>query len=202
MAKAVEAWGGRAATVVHPVGPSLPDSAGARWDGPVVCVAAQWSSIKGIELLPDLATAAGAPHGREFRVTERGLDATQREALRGVGAVLVPVGPIDALLAGAALVLVPSLWDEPFGRVAWEALARGVPVLASAAGGMAEHVPPELLVAPREDAAAWAAAIGALLGDEAAWRLAADRARGQAAAILDPVPLDVLEGLLREVSPE
>jgi glycosyltransferase involved in cell wall biosynthesis len=119
-----------------------------------------------------------------------------------VGAVLVPVGPIDALLAGAALVLVPSLWDEPFGRVAWEALARGVPVLASAAGGMAEHVPPELLVAPREDAAAWAAAIGALLGDEAAWRLAADRARGQAAAILDPVPLDVLEGLLREVSPE
>jgi hypothetical protein len=163
-------------------------------------VAAQWSSIKGVELLPDLA-AAGAMHGREVRVTERGLDATQREALRGAGAVLVSVGPIDALLAGAALVLVPSLWDEPFGRVAWEALARGVPVLASTAGGMAEHVPPELLVAPREDPAAWAAAIGTLLGEQPAWRLAADRTRGQAAAVLDPVPLDVLEGLLRDVSP-
>lgn len=38
------------------------------------------------------------------------------------------------------LVLVPSLWAEPFGRVAVEALLSGVPVLVSDKGGLPEAV--------------------------------------------------------------
>lgn len=199
VARAVEGWIGRAATVVYPVGPPPSGLAGASWEGPMVCVAARWSPAKGVDLLPALA-AAGAGHGRQVRVTENGLDVKRREALRAAGAVLVPTGPIDEILAGASLVLVPSQWEEPFGRVAWEAHARGIPVLASAAGGLAEQVPPDMLLSPRDDASAWTAAIDRLLGDERVWRTAASRARGQAEAIVSPPPLDVLERLLEKAA--
>jgi glycosyltransferase involved in cell wall biosynthesis len=38
------------------------------------------------------------------------------------------------------VVVVPSLWDEPFGRTAIEPWAYGVPVIASNRGGLAEIV--------------------------------------------------------------
>jgi glycosyltransferase involved in cell wall biosynthesis len=44
------------------------------------------------------------------------------------------------LLAPSRIVLVPSQWPEPFGRIAVEALANRVPVLASRAGGLGEIV--------------------------------------------------------------
>lgn len=42
------------------------------------------------------------------------------------------------LLAGARSLWLPSLWAEPFGIAGLEALAAGVPVLASRVGGVAE----------------------------------------------------------------
>jgi glycosyltransferase involved in cell wall biosynthesis len=41
-------------------------------------------------------------------------------------------------LANASVVVVPSLWPEPFGLVGIEALAAGRPVIASATGGIGE----------------------------------------------------------------
>jgi len=38
------------------------------------------------------------------------------------------------------LVLVPSLWPEPFGRVALEAISQGTPVVASNKGGLPEII--------------------------------------------------------------
>ena len=40
----------------------------------------------------------------------------------------------------ALVVIVPSRWQEPFGRVALEALMLGTPVIASRRGGLAEIV--------------------------------------------------------------
>jgi glycosyltransferase involved in cell wall biosynthesis len=40
------------------------------------------------------------------------------------------------------VLVVPSLWHEPFGRVAIEALAWGIPVIASERGGLPEIVQP------------------------------------------------------------
>jgi glycosyltransferase involved in cell wall biosynthesis len=43
-----------------------------------------------------------------------------------------------SLLARAGLVVVPSLWPEPFGLVGFEAAAHGVPVVAFEVGGIPE----------------------------------------------------------------
>jgi glycosyltransferase involved in cell wall biosynthesis len=37
-------------------------------------------------------------------------------------------------------LVAPSLWAEPFGLVALEAIVRGIPVIASAQGGFADTV--------------------------------------------------------------
>jgi glycosyltransferase involved in cell wall biosynthesis len=44
------------------------------------------------------------------------------------------------LMAQARAVLVPSLWDEPFGLVACEAMATGTPVIGYDSGGLREVV--------------------------------------------------------------
>jgi glycogen synthase len=41
-------------------------------------------------------------------------------------------------MARSAFVVVPSLWEEPFGAVALEAVAAGALVVASNRGGLAE----------------------------------------------------------------
>jgi glycogen synthase len=49
------------------------------------------------------------------------------------------------------IMLVPSIWKEPFGLVVAEAMARGLPVIASHVGGPAEIITPDvdgLLVVP------------------------------------------------------
>ena len=52
----------------------------------------------------------------------------------------VPPCEIPSYFAAADLTVVPSLWDEPFGRVTLESLAVAVPVLASRRGGIPEAV--------------------------------------------------------------
>jgi glycosyltransferase involved in cell wall biosynthesis len=76
--------------------------------------------------------------------------------------------PHDEVLAAwrhATVGLVPSVWPEPFGLVAVEAMAAGVPVIASRVGGLPEVVTDGvtgLLVEPG-DAASLADAIDGLL---------------------------------------
>lgn len=70
-------------------------------------------------------------------------------------------------LADASVVVVPSLWPEPFGLVGIEALAAGRPVVASATGGIPdwlEHGVSGLLVQPG-DPVALARALNELLAD-------------------------------------
>lgn len=72
------------------------------------------------------------------------LDARVRSASR-----LVPglewLGPrsnedVLDLMGRADFLIVPSIWDEPFGRTVVESFARGTPVVASAAGALPELV--------------------------------------------------------------
>lgn len=66
------------------------------------------------------------------------------------------------IMGRARCVIVPSVWDEPFGRVAAEAMAVGTPTIVSDAGGLPETHP--TMVVPRGDKDALAGAISAMWG--------------------------------------
>lgn len=71
---------------------------------------------------------------------------------------------IPQILAGVDLLLAPS-WEEPFGRSVVEAMAMGVPVVATAVGGPAEVITDGetgVLLPPR-DPQRWASRVAELL---------------------------------------
>ncbi len=70
-------------------------------------------------------------------------------------------------LANASVVVVPSLWPEPFGLVGIEALAAGRPAVASATGGIVDWLDDGLsgLCVPPGDPSRLAAALNELLAD-------------------------------------
>ena len=90
---------------------------------------------------------------------------------------------VDALLARTRVAVFPSVWHEPFGLVAVEAMAHGVPVIGSRVGGIPETVRDGhngLLVEPN-DVAGLAAALDRLATDPAlATRLGANGQRDAA----------------------
>jgi glycosyltransferase involved in cell wall biosynthesis len=56
----------------------------------------------------------------------------------------VPPDQVEPELTDGWALVVPSLWAEPLGLVALEAIVRGIPVIASASGGLGEVVEPGL----------------------------------------------------------
>ncbi len=161
----------------------------------------------GVRLPPAGTGRAERPVGRPARVLFVGRAdeprkgfAVLREAMRRLEAetpgafALDAVGPatergqvsaaeLAAAYAAADMCAVPSLGGESFGLVALEALAHGVPVVASAIRGYAEWLGGAGvggLVAPG-DAAALAEAIRRLAGDAAGHARCAQRAREVAA---------------------
>lgn len=112
---------------------------------------------------------------------------------------LVDPAPIKRLLDGAGVLVVPSQWQEPFGRIAFEGLAAGVPTLASPVGGLAELVPAGQLVTPADDPEAWLDAV-ASLEEPALWHAARERGLSAARAVLELDPPAELERLLLAVA--
>jgi glycosyltransferase involved in cell wall biosynthesis len=98
---------------------------------------------------------------------------------------------LKRIRAGAALAIVPSRSAETFGMAAAEAMADGVPVVASRVGALPELVEEECLVKPG-DAAALAQAIGRLWGEVAAG------ARGRA-RVRELCAPEVVAGGLRRI---
>jgi glycosyltransferase involved in cell wall biosynthesis len=196
VADACERWCGRRPAVVPWVSAPTTATRDPAPDGRLVLAAATWSVNKGVDLLEPLAD--GLPD-RRFLVTEHGLPAALRDRLgRRPNIDLSPALTAAELLAGAAVALVPSQWPEPFGRIAFEAIAAGVPCVASDVGGLREVVPAPELVRP-DAPEPWIAAVRRLR-DEPAWRAAQARARERAAAILAREPLRRLEELVLAVA--
>jgi glycosyltransferase involved in cell wall biosynthesis len=72
----------------------------------------------------------------------------------------------DQFHADIDIMIVPSTWDEPFGLVAAEAMARRTPLLVTDAGALPEIVGADHpWIAPRSDPAALAATISAMIAD-------------------------------------
>ena len=103
-------------------------------------------AIKGTHVAIEVAKASGRPLviAGNVEAAHRQYFASQIEPHLD-GTMVKYVGPVDdraknALLGSAAALLMPILWDEPFGIVMAEALACGTPVLGFARGAVSEVI--------------------------------------------------------------
>jgi len=171
------------AKTVHVV-PSPVDTGQPRPDepagDPVVGMVGRLAPWKGQHVFLD-AVAKLAPAHPEMRArligsAMFGEDARYEQQLRDQAERLGLVGRVEfagfrddvgAELAQLTVAVHASTLPEPFGQVVVEAMAAGVPVVASAAGGPAEVITDGVdgLLVPPGDAGALAAAIGRLLED-------------------------------------
>jgi glycosyltransferase involved in cell wall biosynthesis len=149
---------------------------------------------KGVDIAIDACRAAGITLVVAGDGPERAALEARAAGARGVaGATVRFAGRVDdlelaELRARASIALVPSRSAETFGLAAAEAMAAGLPVVASRVGALEELLDDDALVPPG-DAVALAGVIERLAGDSAA----AERGRERARAICAP---DVVAGAL------
>jgi len=103
----------------------------------------KFAPYKGIDLLLDAWQRVRCPQVRLCFVGDGPLAdhvraATADPRIEWVGRI--PAADVAARIARARAVVVPSVWDEPFGRVAAEAMAVARPVVTTGRGGLAEVV--------------------------------------------------------------
>jgi glycosyltransferase involved in cell wall biosynthesis len=137
----------------------------------------------------DVAVRAAREAGVPLRIAGGGPEWERLRALGGEVELLGQVTParMAALLAGAAVLLAPSRCEEQSPYAVLEAMAAGVPVIASSLGGLPELAGADSTL-DSHDVAGWTAALGALWADagarrergEAALARARDRASGDA----------------------
>ncbi|MGC8476849.1 MAG: glycosyltransferase family 4 protein [Acetobacteraceae bacterium] len=119
------------------------------------------------------AAILGAPHLREDRHTSA-FERSVRHAAAAAGVTIEgyrPHGEVLAQMARAAIVVVPSLWEEPFGLTALEAMACGAALICSPRGNLRALTKGAALLVDPDDVAALADAMAAL-GDDVGQRAA------------------------------
>jgi glycosyltransferase involved in cell wall biosynthesis len=198
--------------VVYPLPPSgsRPDAAEAArvreslgiGPGPLVLYAGKMSLGKGTRVLLDaLGAIRAAVPGVRFAFAGKGeMTLPSGPDVHALGAL--PQATLFALYRAADVVVVPSIWPEPFSRVLVEAMWLGRPLVASAVGGSPEAVQDGVtgLVVPKGDAPALATAISALLRDPERRARMGAAAAARAASMFDEDRvvaslLDAYEGL-------
>src|SRR4051794_40888426 len=149
-------------------------------DGEHALVAARLSAEKGVDLAIEACARVGIP------LVVAG-DGPQAATLRSIAgdevrfAGRVGDAELAALRASAGLAIVPSRAAETMGLAAVEAMAAGVPVVASAVGALPEVVADEGALVPSGDRVELAAAILARWRDARAGERGLRRAREIAA---------------------
>lgn len=94
--------------------------------------------VKGISIFLELASRL--PALSFAAIPSWGTSESDLQSLRAKPNVtlLPPVEDMDPVYAQTRIALVPSLWAEARSRIILEAMARGIPVLASRVGGLEE----------------------------------------------------------------
>lgn len=106
------------------------------------------TDYKGVRLLLDAWRQAALPPDVVLQVVGDGPLVQEVEAAAAVDARIrcaghLPPTEVAEHLSRARAVVVPSCWDEPFGRTAAEALAYGRPVISTGSGGLVDVVTPD-----------------------------------------------------------
>jgi len=167
MARRVETLTGRSAAVIYP---SLESSLGIRGNPDGYIAMINPSRVKGVDTF--LAVAKALPQHRFLLVESWKLDGAALIALEARLAGLPNVqfmhraADVGDIYARTRLLLVPSMWEEAFGRVVIEAQSCGIPVLVSRRGGLPEAVGDDSMVIDAyADPEAWVVATRCLLDD-------------------------------------
>ena len=156
-------------------------------------------AVKGITIFLDLAD--GMPHVQFAAVPTWGtnhedyIELTRRPNVK----VIPPVDNIEEMMRQTRVLLAPSVWAEARSRIVVEAMARGVPVISSDAGGLPEahmgidyvlpvnvirHYKPSVDMnmvpvadVPPQDIEPWQVAMERLWSDRAHWEEIAGQSR-------------------------
>ena len=144
---------------------------------------------KGGALLLDAWARADLPDA-ELRVVGDGPFAGEIRAAAERDPRIRFLGPASGIemaehFARSRVVLMPSIWDEPFGRVAAEALAHGRPVVTTGLGGLREIVSDDVGWVTGTDPGALARAL-VEAGDDTAVASRAVAARDRHATLFSP----------------
>jgi glycosyltransferase involved in cell wall biosynthesis len=179
--------------------------------------------VKGLPIFLDLARAF--PDVEFAALNGWGTTSADRDAisLQPNARLLRNVPDIEEVLAGARLLLMPSLWYEGFGLITMEAMLRGLPVIASDSGGLMEakqgtgyvvavrpieryerefdetHMP--VAAAPSQDLEPWKAALHTLLTDEQAYWAEAELSRLAALRFVEKLDAGDFERMIESLGP-
>lgn len=128
-------------------------------DGNDVLYIGRLSREKGVDMLLRAWKLLGGDR-RCLKIVGEGPDRERLEQIVAAESIpgveftgFVAQGHQDSLWQNSRVCVVPSVWEEPFGMVVLESWSRGVPVIASDCGGLAEIVDHEingLKVPPRD----------------------------------------------------
>ncbi|MCY1165054.1 MAG: glycosyltransferase [Pseudomonadota bacterium] len=158
--------------------------------------------IKGVQLM--FALAEHCPDLPFLVLESWNLDPHWRaycqQRARSLGNVqwLGPQDDMRGVYAQARVLLMPSVWEESFGRTVIEAQLNGIPVLASHRGALPETVGEGgLTIDPHEPVEVWAEALRRLMGGHESFGVAA-RYRAESHAANTPLVAAQLLGLLTE----
>lgn len=213
---------GRSAKVIHPpIYGAGPWPLMANRQGAVTMI--NPCTVKGLPIF--LALADRFPAIRFHALRGWGTTAADEAALarRANVTLVAAVRDIEEQLAATRILLMPSLWFEGFGLIVTEAMLRGIPVIASDAGGLMEaklgtgfavpvraitaweqtfddrHMP--VAITPPQDIDAWAAALHSLLTDEPLYRRESAAQRDAAMRFVQALDAGDLLRLLTRLPP-
>jgi biotin carboxylase/glycosyltransferase involved in cell wall biosynthesis len=111
-----------------------------------------------------------------------------------------PDEDIEAILRGSKIVLAPSRAAETFGLIVPEAMLRGIPVLASDAGGLPEAKLGVDYVLPIDASLTqWREALGRLLSDRSEYERCSQASRAAAAHFVAEIDVRPFEDLFRSI---
>lgn len=223
MAEYIQRHCGRPAAVVHPpVYGRGPWTSCASLEGGAVAMINP-CAIKGLPIF--LEVARRFPHLPFAALPGWGTTAADRAALSALPnlTLLPPCPDIEDFLRQTRLLLMPSIWYEGFGLIVVEAMLRGIPVVSSDSGGLAEaklgtgfvipvrpiesylpeydeHAIPRAVI-PEQDIEPWTAAVESLAADREVYQRESRAAREAALRFVAGVRPDGLQEFLESLAP-